>query len=366
MKRSIWSPAFAGALLCALASTVQAHDTYRITSIGPGPADPDYRIIYANGMNDRGEVVGAVYGANIGWVWSRGHFTYLTPLPDAAPDAYSEPFAINNRSVVAGVSLDGENHQRPVLWRHGDIRELGAFPDERSVTLYDINDRGVIAGNLFSDAFGISRAIVVFRDQGRELPALPGGNGFTAAGRINESGVIVGTGSSANGLRGVIWSHTGVHDLGTLPGASQVTAGDINDLGAVTLGLRYGTDAAGFHYRGAVWRDGHITELPLLYTGDFVDTTASGINNRGQVAGNTNITRITGPGTATLDQYAVIWDEGTAYDVNDLIGSNDPLKTYVTLIACQDINNRGDILALGRDSRAPNGAGIYLLTREHH
>jgi uncharacterized membrane protein len=362
MKPSTWSCVFAGALLCAFGSTVQALDTYRIESIGPGPADPDYRIIYANGMNDKGEVVGGVYGANFGWVWRHGQFTYLSPLPDAAPGAYSEPFAINSHSVIAGVSLDAENNQRPVLWRHGEIRELGAFPDESSVSLSDINDKGVIAGNLFSNTFGISGAVVVFGDHGRKLPALPGGNGFSAASRINELGVIAGTSSSANGLRGVIWTRSGVHDLGTLPGASQVSAGDLNDFGSVTLGLRYGNDTQGYYYRGGVWRNGQISELPLLYTGDVVDTYANGINNRSQVAGGTNVTRITSPGTATFDQYAVVWEGGTAYDVNDLIRADDPLRAFVTFSACQDINNSGQILAMGRDSRAPNALAIYLLT----
>jgi hypothetical protein len=105
MKRLTWFLSLPCALICAFVSTVQAQDTYRITSIGPGPADPDYRIIYANGMNDKGEVVGAVYGTYIGWVWKNGNFTYLDPLPDAPADAYSEPFAINNKSVVAGVSM---------------------------------------------------------------------------------------------------------------------------------------------------------------------------------------------------------------------------------------------------------------------
>ena len=348
MKRSTWSLLLPGVLLCAFASTVSAHDTYRITSIGPGPADPGYQIIYANGMNDKGEVVGAIYGANVGWVWSHGQFTYLSHLPDAA-SAYSEPYAINNRSVVAGVSLDDQFHQRPVVWRNGEIRDLGAFPDENLVTLYDINDLGVIAGDLFSDTFGISGGVAVLGDHGTTLPALPGGSGFTFAGRINEWGVIAGTSDSANGFRGVVWTLTGVHDLGTLPGVTQVQAGDINDLGAVAMELRYPE-----YIRGGVWRNGHITELPLLYTGTTVSTYASGINNRGQMAGGTS--------GATLDQFAVVWDDGTAYDVNDLIRPNDPLKAYVTFFGCQDINNNGQILAQGRDSRAPNRLAIYLLT----
>ncbi len=362
MQRSTRSLLLPDALICAVVSTVHAHDTYRITSVGPGPADPDYRIIYANGMNDKGEVVGAVYGTYIGWVWKNGHFTYLDTLPNAPADAYSEPFAINNESVVAGVSLNSEGRQRPVLWRNGDIRELGALPDERSVLLYDINERGDIAGDLYSDVYGISGGIVVFGDQGRTLPALAGGDGYTLAARINECGVVAGTSSSAKGLRGVIWTPTGVHDLGTLPGADQVGAGEINDLGAVAMGLRYPTSTGGYRYRGAVWQGGHITELPLLHTSNCVDTYATGINNRGQVAGGTYVTTLVDPTTVTAEQYAVVWQNGRAFDVNDLICSEDPLKPYVTFVWCQDINNNGQILAQGRDSRAEGGFGLYLLT----
>jgi uncharacterized membrane protein len=224
----------------------------------------------------------------------------------------------------------------------------------------------LIAGDLYSDTHGISGAVVVFGDHGRTLPALPGGDGFTATRRINEWGLVAGTSSSANGLRGVIWTLTGVHDLGTLPGADQTSAEDVNDFGAVAMGLRYPTPSGGYYYRGAVWRGGNITELPLLHTGDYVDTYAGGMNNRGQIAGGTYVTTIVDPTTATAEQYAVVWQNGQAYDVNDLIRPNDPLRPYVTIVWCQDINNNGQILAAGRDSRATSGSGLYLLTPVGH
>jgi hypothetical protein len=50
-------------------------------------------------------------------------------------------------------------------------------------------------------------------------------------------------------------------------------------------------------------------------------------------------------------------------DVNELIDPADPLKPYVTLTRGDFINDRGDILAYGNDSRTGE-SGFYLLQGE--
>ena len=50
-------------------------------------------------------------------------------------------------------------------------------------------------------------------------------------------------------------------------------------------------------------------------------------------------------------QHAFLWDGTTMQDLNALIDPADPLQPFVTLVEGVDINDRGQILANGFDSR---------------
>jgi hypothetical protein len=72
-------------------------------------------------------------------------------------------------------------------------------------------------------------------------------------------------------------------------------------------------------------------------------------------------------GTSNLESgpRATLWEDTHVFDLNDLIRSNDPLRAFVSLEGATSINDRGAIVATGRDSRSPNELHTYLLTPVH-
>jgi hypothetical protein len=74
----------------------------------------------------------------------------------------------------------------------------------------------------------------------------------------------------------------------------------------------------------------------------------------------------------SLDVVSWIWEEGTLYPLNALIDPSDPLKPYLQIRTPLSINDQGQILAVGYDTRVlgnacpfPSencGTGLYLLT----
>jgi hypothetical protein len=53
-----------------------------------------------------------------------------------------------------------------------------------------------------------------------------------------------------------------------------------------------------------------------------------------------------------FDAHAFLWDGTTLHDLNALIHPADPLQPFVTLFKGVDINDLGQILAQGFDSRS--------------
>ena len=61
-----------------------------------------------------------------------------------------------------------------------------------------------------------------------------------------------------------------------------------------------------------------------------------------------------------FNTHAFLWDGTTMLDLNALIDPADPLQPFVTLDAGVEVNDLGQILALGFDSRF--GLRTYLLS----
>jgi hypothetical protein len=103
-----------------------------------------------------------------------------------------------------------------------------------------------------------------------------------------------------------------------------------------------------------VWNLGRSTVLPGLH-GEDVATFGYNLNNVGQYTG-TSFDSSTG-----TTEY-VLWDHGTAYRVKDLIADSDPLKAFVEIMTVGQINDRGQILLAGVDSRGVGVWSYFLLT----
>jgi uncharacterized membrane protein len=89
---------------------------------------------------------------------------------------------------------------------------------------------------------------------------------------------------------------------------------------------------------------------------DQTSSWANDINNAGRIVGETTRNY---PGSST-QQFATVWDDATVADLNGLIHRDDPLRAFVSLTTATLINDRGEIVARGTDSRTV-GLNYYFL-----
>jgi uncharacterized membrane protein len=122
---------------------------------------------------------------------------------------------------------------------------------------------------------------------------------------------------------------------------SNASANAINDEGQV-VGTLLGTQSP------FLWHNGVTTQLPAPAGGPATGL-ASDINDWGQIVG-------------AASNVAVLWQNGTAIDLNSRIATSDPLRPYVYLRAAWYINSLGQIAASGTDSRIAGSEQVYLLT----
>ncbi|HKU15497.1 MAG TPA: hypothetical protein VJQ52_13955 [Steroidobacteraceae bacterium] len=316
-------------LLCAAGAAAAPVITYRLTQIDADP--PNTLPILATDLNDKGVVVGLSDAehpdARHAFLWRDGKYIDLNARIDAA--VVSEASGINNRSEVIGHYFDALGTERSFLLRKGKFATIDCFAE-------DINNRGQIAGE----------GCIWDRGQVTVLPQFE-------VRQINDRRVVVGTGSFApNRLRAVIWQEGQLIDLGVPPGFFDSRGRGINNRGQVV-----GTVEGGLPTSGFLWEDGMMTLLPQLAS-ETISVPLS-INDVGEIVG---ITELPQGGRAA----ATLWDEeGQVFDLNQLIRRSDPLRPFVTVAAALLINDRGEVVATGSDSRDPARNGVYLLSPRH-
>jgi probable HAF family extracellular repeat protein len=209
------------------------------------------------------------------------------------------------------------------------------LPGQVSTGLADINDRRQIAGtSSFED--GSTQAFVWEDGNVMPLPPLAGDSSASVV-TLNERGDVLGISGGPTG-HVVIWEDAQAIDV-NIPGA---TPRDINDREQVVGTLQR---------RGFLWERGTVTQLPTL--AGAVITQAASIDDAGEIVGTSNL---------ETGARATLWEGEQVFDLNGLIRSNDPLRPFVSLEDASSINDRGAIVATGRDSRAPNELRAYLLT----
>jgi uncharacterized membrane protein len=262
--------------------------------------------------------------------------------------------AINNRSEVVGDMVGANGRFNGFLWRNGHATELGQMNDGEDLFARDINSQGQIVLERFRNSYAEGPfPFVRWGRHERKLKPLPGSSGRHAT-SINEFGIVAGSVETAEGRQdGAIWIGNHPIDLGREPIGDPATATAINAWMQVA-----GTSSADGSFRTTawLWQFGTLTVLPTLNNDPANwSTRADDINNFGQIVG------------AEIHRYfnqrtAVLWHDNAAFDLNDLVDSNDPLKPYVKLLQATQINNRGWIVANGVDSRSPNFSTVpYLL-----
>jgi len=127
-------------------------------------------------------------------------------------------------------------------------------------------------------------------------------------------------------------------DIGSL-GGSSTTAYGINNYGQV-VGFSY---LSGGSYRAFLYSGGPMTDLGTLPCAVFIpDTTtnsrAYGINNYGQVVGESDTFLIAPSGDPTIVQHAFLWSGGTMSDLTPTVPTDEPSS------AAYAINDNGQVV----------------------
>lgn len=281
------------------------------------------------GLNNRGEVVGTRHAPDgqFAFVWRDGQFFDLQSRINPAANTI-EGTGINDRSQVVGFYVDPDTSVfHGFLLDRRQVIDVQGPPTAEAVFLGPINNREQIYGSFYDAEFNEG---FFFNDKGSVEVLDPS---FTPTG-INNSGALSGIQYVDGERTAAIWKDGVITSIAPSPSS----ASDINDRGQVIGGL---TDSG---VRPFVWARGNLTFLPLL-----ANQTRSGpydINNSGRMVGLTDFS----PSGSGL-QVATVWDNGQVADLNTLICPNDPLRAFVTLQSADMINDRGEIVAVGRDSR---------------
>jgi hypothetical protein len=332
---------------CSLAAAA-APISYELQTIDPGVTG-----FYVTDLNNKGEVIGVqedpLNGPVNSFVWRNGETREVT-----SPLGYSALLVgINDRSEILGTYIDAEGQANSFIWHRGRSVPLD---DEDGFNAYDLNDRRRVIGADYDPETGLSY-FVWKRGQRVPLEPLPdyASMSFAPGGAINNRGAVVGSGYSEGVRVAAIWQHGEVMPLSLPPDAVRAEGWDITDRGTVLAHASYlhpdGTASSGAY----IWRSGEIIQLGSpadLY--EYVD--AQSINEKEIVVGRSyNI------GSPPYDSVATVWYRGRAVDLNARIADGDPLKPYVVLDGAHFINDRGQIVATGTDSRDPSRSAIYFL-----
>jgi len=324
--RSIILSAFALSSALALSAAAHAQDTYKVQRIS---TTPDVIIV---GLNDKGDMVG--FGDNA-YLWRRPDRQITLPTLTGEPGAQAAAVAINDRRQIAGFNLIAGAYRTFIL-RHRRIRDIGGtgsfFPS-------DINNAGQIVGD-----FGGAGGGQAFLWTAGMLEIYDGPSGYLNDLDEAVGGAFLGDDRIRQG--GV------VRTLESAPGRGPTMGLDINNhsqVVGVSLPLGPGAQQAVF------WQAGVATLLPEFEPGRL--TVARSINDSEVIAGFQE-----GEGTGSR---ALVWTNGNVYSLTDRIRERDPLKSFAILQFAWKVNNRGQILVSGFDTREPEVYAHFLLTPRH-
>ena len=291
---------------------------------------------------------------------------------------------INDNGVVA-ITLPTQDPTIQAFKWNQSLQNLSGQISNGNSVARAINFTGDVAG-WTNTSYGVDQA-VVYKDGGLVPLAIPASTSRALA--INDSGQVAGEFTGTTGTLGFVWDPTsGVTAIGTLPGAAASSATAINKyqdvVGYSTTptdiyphkailwtrqgGMRvllpkftgstvaYGINGAGTAVGYAMSKTsskafvvtaaGRVTyyELPLLNRAATSYAVAYGINEKGQVVGESN-TR------------AFVIDNGVIVDLNTQI----PAEAGWTLSIAYGINSSGQIVGVGLVNNEPHG---FLLTPE--
>jgi probable HAF family extracellular repeat protein len=332
-------------LLCNFSYSHERAPAYRVFEIHDANAGVETGVPRA--MNDLGSVTGEGFAGPEGpvpFLWSHG---LLSEIPSDGIIRPSEGLGINDRGQVVGISVllneTGLDQVRGFVWSHGKLMDIGDLPGgiEWSIA-YGINNRGQVVGA--SEATNGREAVLWDHGHLMSLGNLPG-----EAFAINDWTVIVGQGQSDTGNQAFSWRDGVMSALPVPTGTNLSAAVAVNNFNVAAGYVQTGDSQA-----AVIWKDGKLKLLPY-FSSEFHWANANAINNRGDVVGTSSL--ITPP-----KSVATLWHRGVAYNLNDLIADDDPLKACVDLRFGQAVNDRGQIAVGGANLCENDGVVVFILS----
>ena len=356
MNKSISMKALTTASLLLLAvggfeqRALAADDTYRLTEL----RDLTHRrltgVTIGSHLNNVSEVIGSATrdaGPSGGTLW---HHFFSTELGDATGQPIGAVHGINDRSEVVG-TLEEDGVFTPYILRRQVVERIDVGPYGWARAL---NNRNEVALDHYASPNGTGGVVYWFNGVTRQVQ----GTGISDwASAINNAGAICGASGniivapSREPNVAWVWANNVRTVIPPLPGDSGNGAEDINDHNEVVGQSRQGNSKT----RGFLWRNGVNTDLQMTLTGD-ANSAPWAINDSTLIVGWSGPNPFSQFGVSK----AVIWRNGATRDLNSLIAADDPLKPYVRLYSAIDINDAGEIIAQGVDSRA-SGEHAYFL-----
>jgi probable HAF family extracellular repeat protein len=273
---------------------------------------------------------------------------------------------INANGLIAGLSDNGEvdptapdfPQVRAVLWRHGQIMDLGTLPGGYQSIANALNNRGQVIGIATNDtpdplallgAPTQTRAFLWQNGVMQDLGTLGGPDAI--ANLINDQGEITGPSflaiDPATGFPSAVhpffWKNGHMSDIGSLGGTDSEPKA-MNARGEV---VGYSTLPGDSTQHPFHWKRGKLTDLGTL-GGNSGDV--NWINDEGDIAGKADL-----PGPAPQLHDAVLWRNGKAIDLGVVPGDACANAYYV--------NSRGQVVGTSENfdlCRVPTGQHAFL------
>ncbi len=243
---------------------------------------------------------------------------------------------LNDAGDICG-SANSRSNIRAVLWKKNQGgRDLGTLPGDTGSEGFAINAGEDVVG-YSSGSRGVHAVLWPKGGNAQDLGTLPGGNYSKALGISPNGNYVVGSSNGPAGTHAILWERGQLRDLGTLPNDALSEAIAVNNAGRV---VGYSVGPSGM--RAFIWsaQEG-MRALGSLPGG--ASSRALAIDNAGRVIGTSG--SADGP-------RAVLWDKiGEPQDLTTL----SPVPPGTVLMQAVGLNDRGDVVAVGRDRNDPHG-----------
>jgi len=315
---------------------------YDVTAVVPKVQCPGDDPVSASpiSMNDRGDVVGfyaciGAYDHAIAWWGSSGPIDILDLTPE---ETNSRAWAINNNRVICGtVALTGNEYgDLGFVLAGSELSIIQPFEGGTQAWALAINGSSQVTGYAGDNVDGDPPWTTFLWEDGVMTDLGPTMEAHTSRGAdINDPGVITGNRRIEEGSEaiGFIWEDGEVTDLGPIAGGYTSEPEAINNKRQVVGRGRVGVKGE-YQWHPFLWSDGEMTDLGLLpgYTKGY----ARDINDGGVIVGDCDV--------ADDPCIGFLWQDGTMYDLNDLLTPDCPAKLIVHAKA---IDRNGNILTKG-------------------